>query len=163
VIQTETLIFTEGKLTPSCSKSHIRYTFFLPEKSSRLNIDFEYEPKKLFDEERSKILIQEGLRKFCEIPDENVLNSWRSHMPLSNLLTISVDDPKGFRGSVHRHPPVQHLFISEDEASPGLIQGSLRAGQWSVTISVHAVVTEECFYKLHVWEGDEGYEKMDTL
>jgi len=155
VVRTGTLIFAEGKLTPACSKSHIKYTFNLPVQSRRLNIDFEYQPKKLFDEERSKMLIQEGLRRFCENPDENELNSWKSYMPLSNLLTISIDDPKGFRGSVHRHTPVQHLFITEDAASPGLIQGSLPEGQWSVTISVHAVVTEECCYKLHVWEGDD--------
>lgn len=155
MIRTSTLIFAEGKLTLSCSKSHIRYTFTLPDEISRLNIDFSYQPKKLLDEERSKTLIQEGMRKFCENPDVKEPDGWKSYMPLYNLLTVSIDDPKGFRGSAHRHTPVQHLFISEDRASPGFVQGGLPKGQWSVTISVHAVVTEECCYKLHVWEGGE--------
>lgn len=151
-----TLICVEGNLTPSCSKSHISYTFNLKNECNRLNIDFSYEPKKLNDIDKSRELIQEGICNFVqdEQEREKLMSSWETYLPVLNLLTVSIDDSLKFRGCVHRHSPEQHLFIMEKLASDGLIPGKPGPGQWTVTISVHAVVTEFCKYRLHVWEGE---------
>jgi hypothetical protein len=148
----ETLILAEGILTPSCSKSHISYLFNLEKNRDRLEILFSYEPKKLEDREKSKALIIEGIRNYVDFDQDRILEGWETYLPVQNLLTLSIDDSGQFRGCAHRQGAEQHLFIEKDNASPGLIPGNLTPGQWRVTISIHAVVSDSCKYKLHVLE-----------
>ncbi|MDF2959587.1 MAG: hypothetical protein K0S39_1322 [Paenibacillus sp.] len=150
----KTLLKAEGTVTPSCSKSHITYTLHLHRECRELHVEFAYEPKKLDDEMKAQELIMEGLNQY--IQDEHrksYEDSWRDFLPLQNLLTLSFDDENGFRGAGHRHDPVQHLIISEADASPGLVPGVFPRGQVSIMINIHCVVTELCRYRMHVWEG----------
>ncbi len=148
-----TLILTEANLYPYCSRTHITYTFNLQKDSEQLNIDFEYYPKILKDPVKSKELIINGLNLYADKKRCLLTEKWEQFLPLKNLLTISIDDSDKFRGCAHRHSPKQNLVISHEKASPGFIPGMLKKGLWKVTISVHAVVTDNCHYKLHVWEG----------
>jgi len=148
-----TILLAEGKLTPSCSKCHITYAFELNNDSSRLDIYFSYEPKVLDNIQKSKELICQGIVKFCEGKHEE-LEQWEKYLPIKNLLTISIDDRDTFRGCAHNQLEHQHLFITKNNASNGLIPGNIAVGQWKVTISVHAAVTEICNYKLHITEGE---------
>ncbi|TVY10926.1 hypothetical protein [Paenibacillus cremeus] len=151
-----TLLQAVGIVTPSCSKSHITYTIHLNHPVRELHIEFAYAPKDLADEAKAKQLIDEALGSYIQ-PEHlaSYKENWRSYLPLKNLLTLSFDDENGFRGAGHRHDPVQHLIISEEEASPGLIPGVFPRGQLRIMINLHCVVTEECRYKLHAWEGGE--------
>lgn len=149
----DTLIFAEGVLTPSCSKSHISYSFHLKKESDRLQIEFSYEPKKLSDREKSKALILEGIQNYVDFDQERIAKEWETYLPVQNLLTISVDDSIEFRGCAHRQSDSQQLFLEKNHASPGLIPGRIIPGQWRITISIHAVVTDNCKYRLHVLEG----------
>lgn len=160
----EPLLQAEGTITPHCSKSHITYIFYLPKQSSKINIQFNYEPKCLEDRQTAKEIIGKELRNF--ILDEecsDYAENWEIFLPLNNLITLSVDDASGFRGCVHRHDHTQQLILSEHEASPGLMPGLIPAGLVRITLSIHAIVTSACHYDLKVWEGDEGLEKMDAL
>lgn len=157
------LILTEGNLTPFCSRTQITYTFDMVKQSRRLNIDFSYQPKTLEDREKSRELITNCLMEFAPEDGEKMAENWEKYRPVCNLLTISADDSMGFRGCAHRHPQKQHLFIGDDSASPGFIPGEITRGLWKVTVSVHAIVTENCHYKLCVWEGDRKDDEMDTL
>jgi hypothetical protein len=149
----ELLLDVKGQVQPICSKSHISYWFELPEGAERLNIQFAYSPKTLDDEGKAKPLIETAIRQYIS-PElqTQYLEKWNTYMPLKNLLTISVDDPDQNRGAAHRHAPEQQLNISKLDASPGLVPGNLVPGQWRVTISLHAVVTE-CEYSLQVSKG----------
>lgn len=148
----KTLILAEGKVTPCCSKSHITYSFNLEKEADRLSIDFSYEPKKLLDREKAKELICEGICKFSVGDTEKELENWEAHFPIQNLLTVSIDDSAGFRGCAHRQSPEQKFFITEDTASPGFVPGRLERGIWRVTLNLHAILTDYCQYRLHVWE-----------
>lgn len=149
----KTLLQAEGTVTPSCSKSHITYTFHLHELCHKLHLEFSYEPKKLEDESHAQALIEEGFTRYI-LETQRDSYSWRDFLPLQNLLTLSLDDENGFRGAGHRHDPVQHLTITADEASPGFIPGSFPKGQLKLMINLHCIVTEQCKYRLHVWEGE---------
>lgn len=160
----KTLLKVEGIVTPYASKSHIVYIFYLPQGSSRLNIDFSYEPKNLEDPDAAKEIISKELGNFILAEEQQeYLENWDLFLPLKNLLTLSFDDTSGYRGCAHRHDSVQHLIISEQDASPGLIAGLIPAGMFHITLSVHAVITNTCHYCLKVWEGDEAIEKVATL
>lgn len=151
------LVNVQGGVTRECSKSHIAYKFFLAQSRGRLGIDFAYSPKNLEDTGKAKTLIEQGLKLYVEDEFRELAKSkWQSYLPLKNLITLSVDDPTGHRGAAHRPDPEQHLFISELESSPGLNRVDLQAGQWTVTLSLHAVVSDDCHYSLQIWHEEEN-------
>ncbi|MNC16287.1 hypothetical protein D3C76_151100 [compost metagenome] len=146
-----------GKVTPACSKSHISYRFFLTSTGGRLGIQFSYGPKQLEDLEKAKALIERSIYLYFE--DEAIGQAkahWKSYLPLNNLITVSVDGPDGHRGAAHRHDPEQFLYLSQNEASPGLVCGDIVEGVWEVTLSLHAVVTDSCEYSLQIWQEEEA-------
>jgi hypothetical protein len=147
-----------GQVTPLCARSHISYRFAVLRPAVRLVVRFRYSPKELDSRDRARILIEESLEHYM-LPGqlETAKSNWEAYLPLKNLLTLSVDDPQGHRGSAHRHDPEQLLYLAETEASPGLEPGLIRPGMWAVTLSLHAVVTETCDYELQVW-GEEDDE-----
>ena len=159
----DTLILAKGQLTPSCSKTHITYCFNLKKEYRKLNISFSYSPKSLEDREKSKELILKGISAFLEDEKDSATSQWESFMPINNLLTISIDDSNGiFRGCGHRQSPNQNIYISEDKATPGFIPGKIFLGQWKITISAHAVITDTCNYTLHI-RGEEKDDKLDSI
>ena len=137
------LLQAEGALTPVCAKSHIIYAIDLDREISQLWIDFSYSPKCLH-------------RDLLEEQQQSLAAHWEDFLPLKNLLTLSFDDAAGFRGCAHRHDPRQHLELATHRASPGLLAGPVPPGQFRITLSVHALITNTCRYSLRVWEGDEG-------
>jgi len=149
-------IDVQGQVTPPCSKSHISYKFPVQEPVGKLWISFTYAPKNLADREQSKALIEASIDKYTEPEQRDRLQAkWETFLPLKNLITISVDDPERHRGAGHRHDPEQLLLLSELEASPGLLSGPMPSGMWEVTLSLHAIVTENCQYALQIWQEEE--------
>jgi hypothetical protein len=151
------LIDARGQVTPVCSRSHITYSFDISKPVGELKIQFTYYPKRLEDLERSKALILESLEKYS-VSDNPELDraNWETFMPLTNLITLSVDDPERHRGAGHRHDPDQLLFLSHLESSPGFVSGPIVQGMWRVTLSLHGIVSELCSYELKIWtEGEQ--------
>jgi hypothetical protein len=150
------LINAKGQVTPECAKSHITYSFDLRHPVDKINIHFVYYPKRLEDLEQSKKIIYESIEKYTLSEHVEALKEkWQNYMPLTNAITLSIDDPERHRGAVHRHEPEQLLQLSEHQASPGLVSGLLIEGMWKVTLSLHSIISEVCSYELQIWaEGD---------
>ncbi|MFD0710476.1 hypothetical protein [Paenibacillus sp. GCM10027626] len=146
-------------LSPLDTSKHTSSKFELLRPKSKLHIEFSYSPKLLADGERAKEFMAACIDRYFE-PERRA--AARRHLErdttLSNLLTVSVDAPDGYRGACHRHDSVQRLFLAAEEASPGLMKGPIGTGEWAVTISVHSVVTESCTYRLRVWADEEDSE-----
>ena len=79
-------------------------------------------------------------------------------MPLLNLVTLSLDDSRSYRGAAHRQAAFQEHIISEKSASPGFIKGKIEKGQWQIVLNVHALVTEKCVCEIKIEAGGEAYE-----
>jgi hypothetical protein len=62
---------------------------------------------------------------------------------VSNLLTLTLFDPSGFRGAGHRGGASQRVRISAAEATPGYLPGPLPAGRWIVQIDTHMIMPGE--------------------
>lgn len=151
------LLDKQGTATPEDSRTHIRIPFELSEGVERLELRFEYAPKMLDDQERSLELLRASYDLYI-LPQQREQAAARAerHLPLKNLITLSLDDPGGYRGACHRHDPVQELSISQHRASPGLIAAELLPGTWSVTLSLHCIVTDTCDYRLQIRAFGEG-------
>ncbi|CAM4062650.1 hypothetical protein [Saccharibacillus endophyticus] len=151
------LLDTQGRVTPEDSRTHIRIPFELNTSCSRLNFRFEYAPKVLEDREQAVKLLQDSYEIYI-LPEQREQANARAerHLPLKNLITLSLDDAQGYRGACHRHDPLQELFVSQHEASPGLMAGEVAAGSWNVTLSLHCIVTDICDYRLQIWTPEEA-------
>jgi hypothetical protein len=158
------LIDARGQVTPVCSRSHITYSFDLHQSAGQLNVRFLYQPKRLEDLERSKVLILESLSKYT-IPEyaESARANWQTYMPLTNLITLSVDDPERHRGAGHRHDQEQQLQLSQHQASPGFVSGPIIAGIWKVTLSLHSIVSEICSYELQIWAEGQVDDALGSM
>jgi hypothetical protein len=97
----------DGVLTEQDNHRHISHKFTIPQGVTRLDVDFEYAPKK---------------------PGE-----------YGNLLTLSLFDPNGERGTGHRGQPTQHVTLSSGEATPGYLPGALPAGTWDIMINANLI------------------------
>lgn len=145
------LIFDEEKtLTPKDTKTNVGLQFYVSKPLKKMQINFEYSPKNLEDEERAHRYIDEGFQKYAPEPYRKGYKPWREYLPVKNLLTVSLDSPKGYLGCAHRQDSVQTHTITESEASYGFVTSELPPGLWQITINAHAVVSDECAFKLKV-------------
>jgi hypothetical protein len=148
-------------LTPADHQTHRRYPFQVPSGSRQLDISVRYAPKRLGEQE-SLVLAQAALARqrsaLAARVGEPLAEQWAANYRptarrarIANLLTISLDDADGvYRGAGHRHAPDQHFVLAAQDASPGLVAGPLRPGQWILTLSAHTLVSDQCELSIQI-------------
>jgi hypothetical protein len=141
------LLTVEKKLDPGSSKTSLEFFFKVPQRVGQITAHMTYDPVCLADRAHSQTLIQAAMRAYA--PWEP-LEDWERHMPLSNLITLSLDDPSGFRGNAHRKEGDQTHTLSSAQASPGFLPGPIAQGTWRAMVHIHALVTEGCSLKLTI-------------
>lgn len=134
---------TQTYLRPEDEKSTRYIPFVVPEGADKLFITYSYAPKILEDKEKSYELIKENILRDAE-DDFDKYTDYEEFMPLKNLVTLALDSPEGYRGAAHRQADSQYHEIGEDFASVGFLKSKIIAGQWSLILHVHALVTEIC-------------------
>ncbi|MGX7107892.1 CehA/McbA family metallohydrolase [Facklamia miroungae] len=127
------LLKQDFKLYHSAHQTHINYQLEVPEGATELFITFHYEPLN----ERSphaleRSLIKEGLNPSLTKESDNY----------RNLLTLSINDPEGFRGAHHYFNTNQEIILSEHSASLGFIAGPIRTGRWEIILSCHGIFSD---------------------
>ncbi len=138
-------------LTPDDSKTNVIIPFELETDLSCLHFNTQYSPKNLEDEFKSKELIENALDAFMgDIPMRKTVD-YKSYLPVTNLITFSLDGVNKHLGCVHRGAPHQDFFVSVNDASPGLETYSPVKGSYRVVLNVHCVATDSCEYKLEIY------------
>jgi len=132
-------------ITNKSTQSHIKHTFFVPDHTETLYIDFSFHPSHETSVVKNKQLFEEASQYYA------TRLSHKSGDQVKNLLTLSVDDHDGFRGARHYHSPTQHVIINDNKSTPGFLNRRNPTGLWSITVSVHAIVTETCEYRMCVY------------
>lgn len=61
---------------------------------------------------------------------------------LTNLLTLTLFDPNGFRGAGHRGGETHVVELTPTTATPGYLLGALPAGEWIVQVDTHMVLPD---------------------
>ena len=129
-------------LTPENEKTNVPLEFFVEGDFSKLEIFYEYTPKILEDREKSLILIDENIRRDAG-ENYSEYTSREEYLPLKNHVTVSLDSPSDYVGAAHRHGNRQHLIISEDFSSVGFEKSRIEKGKWTLTLNVHALITDK--------------------
>lgn len=149
----KTVLEREVKILPEDNKTNIVLPF-ITDAAETMKITYSYSPKILEDGERARVLIEE-----CLANDTGEYRSeypkYTEYLPLKNLITLSLDSPEGYRGAAHRHDPEQLHVLSKNQASAGFLKGKITAGEWRLTLNVHAIVTEECVCKIKIEAGSD--------
>jgi hypothetical protein len=74
---------------------------------------------------------------------------------IRNLLCLTIFDPDGFRGTGHRGGVRQVVHLGATQATPGYRPGPLPAGEWTVELDTHMVLSgEPCHYRIDVTASD---------
>ncbi len=143
---------TETYLRPDDERSNRYIPFTVPEGIKKLFITYSYSPKILENKEKSYELIRENILRDAP-EDMDRYTDYEEFMPLKNLVTLSLDSPEGFRGAAHRHDETQFHEIGESFASPGFLKSKIIAGEWRLSLNIHAVVTDICTCRIKI-EGE---------
>ena len=61
---------------------------------------------------------------------------------VSNLLTLTVLDPAGFRGAAHRNTEVMEVALQDNAASPGFFPGPIQPGEWTILVDTHLIMPD---------------------
>jgi hypothetical protein len=73
-----------------------------------------------------------------------------------NLLTLTLFDPSGWRGTGLRHGDHHEVVVGVDGATPGYLPGPVQPGEWSVEVDTHMIMPgPPCVLKLTVHGDDE--------
>jgi hypothetical protein len=150
-------------LTPADHQTHRRYLFQVPPETCELQLHVRYVPKHLAEQE-SVLLAEAALaRQAAELAErvgEPLAKQWvadfrdqaeRQQNRIANLLTVSLDDASStYRGTGHRHANDQRLSLGLAAASPGLVAGPLPPGTWTLTTSVHTLVSAQCELSIQI-------------
>ena len=133
------MIFFEkqGVITPAQDKTNISFEFEVPQGVSVLDIDFSYFPKTLEDEGSAVDILSSALEKYLGKDNDQ---DPRDFLPVKNLITLSADDPSGYRGAAHRQPNEQHIVLAEENSTPGFLNREVSAGKWRVMLNFYCCV-----------------------
>ncbi len=153
------LLSRREQLRSADHQTHRRYLFAVPSGCTQLSIHVAYDPK-FVSRTASADLVQQAVtaqvHSLTERVGSELAEGWavglrEAELIVPNLLTISLDDPIGaYRGAAHRHPSDQTLTLGFNEASPGLMPGPLPAGEWSLTLSIHTLVSAQCEVEIQI-------------
>jgi len=137
----------EKNLAQADNRKTLVFPFEVPEGIRLLSLHMIYSPVWLEDREASKAMIQKAMRFYD--PWEP-MEKWRDYLPLSNLITLSLDDPVGYRGNAHRRAGKQTHTLCAEAASPGFYIGPIFPGTWRASVHIHSLVTKDCTFSLTI-------------
>lgn len=140
-----------GVITPEMDKTNISFDFDVPQGVSKLDIDFSYSPKTAEDDSLALNAVSASLEKYLGAENDADPHSF---LPVNNLVTVSLDDPEGYRGAAHRQPCEQHIVIGSGCSSPGFLKNSVQSGKWRIILNVHCCVCN-ISYSLKISGGEE--------
>lgn len=144
--------FLVRDLTPQDSRSSFEIPFRLDRDAERLEISFSYEPKEFADRKESLRMVAACLDRSGNdrTGAEEVTPQPESFLPLSNLITLSLDREGQYIGCAHRHDPVQFHRIGLEGSSPGFLTVPVLAGLWRLVVSVHCILNPLCRMRVSV-------------
>lgn len=131
------VLFDEMRvLDPQADKTNTALSFTVPPGLTALQVEFSYDPPTP-PEAVAVEAVKAALARYT--PRENRPNPY-GYLPVYNLVTLSLDDPTGYRGAAHRRATEQCHRLTADSASPGFLPGEVRPGQWQAVLSAHCVL-----------------------
>ena len=155
-LQKKNYFIKEGCLRRGDEKKFFPFIFKVPPGTREIQISFGYSPKVLKDRKKNYQRIEEAVQEYTrEVKTQKqrtlIFNYFlKETYPLRNLLNLSLYEAKGRfvgRWDQNSQRPVR---IGSVYSSSGFTPCKIISGSWRVEIEAHAIVTEECRYRLEI-------------
>jgi len=141
------ILFKEEKeLTFKDESKHIYHPFLINNKAKALFVGFSYEP----GDYDGNDCIERIVEAFSKVGSDVDSEKAKRFLPVNNLLTLSIDGPKGMIGNAHRHESEQKILISEEKAEFGFNPVAIVPGLYTICISTHCIASPLLKYKIIV-------------
>ncbi len=146
----------EGHLGKEDEKKFSPLTFEVPEGIGEIQMSFSYSPRTLKDTKENYQRIKEAVHEYAkEVGTRKetalILDYFlKRASPLRNLINLSLYEAKGRfvgRWDQNSERPVR---ISTTYGSPGFTPCRITSGSWMAVLEAHAIVTDQCRYRLEV-------------
>lgn len=142
-----TVFKTETVVPKSALHTHIPFGFEIKEGGEKLVIAYSYAPKRYDGADAESLAYEAFLRAYPS--DENIEKAAvLGALPLNNHITLSLEKDGEVVGTAHRHSPDNVFEIGPHRASPGFFPTPVTPGNYTVVLSVHAILDEEVSVKL---------------
>jgi hypothetical protein len=160
--QERSFLVKEGYLRRGDQKRFYPFVFEVPEGIGEIRVKFSYSPRILKNKEKNYQMIGGAIEEYVkDYPQKEKISTFltlikdaypliKNAYPLRNLLNLSLYDAKGSfvgRWDQNSERPVR---ISSTYSSPGFTSCKIIPGFWKVEMETHAIVTEECKYRLEI-------------
>lgn len=141
-------------VTKEQTKKHVIGSFNVNKPYKKLVFTCSYSPKYLEDQQECLQLMRKALDNIGVDQSEYTDIDLLDRVPLANHISWSIDSPKEWIGTKHKHNPNQILTISEEKSTFGFITTKIYEGQWRITASLNAILTDEVKIDILI-EGEE--------
>ncbi|GAH45126.1 unnamed protein product, partial [marine sediment metagenome] len=153
--QERSFLVKEGYLRRGDRKRFYPFVFEVPEGIGEIRVKFSYSPRILKNKEKNYQMIGGAIEEYVkDYPQKEKVSTFltliKDAYPLRNLLNLSLYDAKGSfvgRWDQNSERPVR---VSSTYSSPGFTSCKIIPGFWKVEMETHAIVTEECKYRLEI-------------
>jgi len=160
--QERSFLVKEGCLRRGDQKRFYPFVFEVPEGIGEIRVKFSYSPRILKNKEKNYQMIGGAIEEYVkDYPQKEKVSTFltliknaypliKNAYPLRNLLNLSLYDAKGSfvgRWDQNSERPVR---VSSTYSSPGFTSCKIIPGFWKVEMETHAIVTEECKYRLEI-------------
>lgn len=142
------LLSVEREIYKSDGFKHIDFPFVADRNYDKLLIKYAYSPKKYEGDDAFRLAYEAFKEAYGE--HEVDLNDVKQELPLNNHITLSLSKEDKLIGTAHRHANDMEIEIGAT-STVGFFPAEITKGNYSITLSCHAVLSEKVMVKLEVY------------
>ena len=143
-----TLLSLKREITKEECFKHLEFPFVAKEEYSKLRIKYSYFPKDYLGEDGFDL----ALNAFKEAYGDSLVDieKVKNELPLKNHITLSLSKEGELIGTAHRHANNLVVEVSQLGSTPGFYLVPINKGNYSVVLSVHALLCEKVTAEVEV-------------
>lgn len=143
-----TLLSLQTEITREQCFKHVEFPFFTDKDYSKLIINYIYLPKDYDGKDAYDRAVQAFKEAYGE--SEIDLEEVKGELPLKNHVTLSLSCGNNWIGTAHRHANNMVVEVGEHTATEGFHKTPIIKGEYSVTLSIHALLSKKVSVSLEV-------------
>lgn len=143
-----TLLSLTTEITRKDCFSHLEFPFVADKDYSKLQIKYSYYPKDYLGSDDYQMAFRAFREAYLDYPIQKEVV--KNELPLKNHLTLSLQKGNALIGTAHRHNNDMVVEVGEDLATEGFSPTKIAKGEYGITLSAHAILTEKVIIKLAV-------------
>lgn len=131
------------------TQTNVKIPFEIRNKYSELIIHFSYSPDKSKDDVARR-QVEDALRKYDQADYASVKRLAYDHLPIDNLITLSLSKNGKYLGAHHNKRNHQEISINNETASFGFWPVEVEPADWELQLNCHCIASKEVEAKIRI-------------